>query len=206
MVIPFSFLGGLHDSKPFDVSVYCGTSKRSNLQGFLGDFIREYNELRRNGLQCDGQNYGIKMHCLICDAQARSFLKCIICPTGFSCCERCVARGEKFEFRLIIVPIDAQLRDDQSFRLQTDTGHHWAVTPFILLSGLDLIADFVLDPIHLIFLAVVKTLIVSIWMGPLPHCWSANEKKRVSEMILYVRQFYIYYSFTEFLSFLLYSG
>ena len=57
-------------------------------------------------------------------------------------------------------------------------------------------------------------------MGPLPHCWSADEKKRVSKIIMYLRQFYpceydrkgrilegiIYWMANEFLPFLFYSG
>ena len=208
------------DTKPFIVSVFCGRSKPASLQGFLGDFIREFNELHCNGVKWDGKIFGIKISCLICDAQARSFLKCIISPTGFSCCERCIERGVKFENRLIIIAIDAQLRDDHSFRAKTDTHHHKGETPFILLNGLDLIADFVLDPMHLIFLGVVRRMIVGIWMGPLPHCWSADEKNRFSENIMYLRQFYPfeynrkgriledikYWKATEFLSFVFYSG
>jgi hypothetical protein len=61
---------------------------------------------------------------------------------------------------------------------------------------------------------------VGILMGPLPHCWSADEMKRVSENIMYLRQFnpckynrkgrilkdIKYWKATEFLSFVFYSG
>jgi len=36
------------DTKPFIVSVFCGRSKPASLQGFLGDFIREFNDLHSN--------------------------------------------------------------------------------------------------------------------------------------------------------------
>lgn len=73
---------------------------------------------------------------------------------------------------------------------------------------------------HLVYLGVMKRLFSHIWLGTLPHCWSAEERKLVSSLLTsfvssYPKEYkrkgrgledIKYWESVEFLSFLLYSG
>ena len=82
-----------NDQKPFVISCYFGTGKPPSLKEFVQPFIDEYNKLRENGVEIQGGKYNILLKCVICDAQARSFCKCIIAANGEFACERCECKG-----------------------------------------------------------------------------------------------------------------
>jgi hypothetical protein len=48
----------------------------------------------RGGLIVDQKTKTIKIYSFVCDAPARSFIKGIKYPTGYSSCEKCTVHGE----------------------------------------------------------------------------------------------------------------
>lgn len=85
-------LGSLTDKtcEPFIISVYFGAeSKLSTLQQFLEEFIREMEKLSVNGFEFNGHVYDVSIRNFICDAPARSFVKCTIGHNGLFSCEKC---------------------------------------------------------------------------------------------------------------------
>lgn len=97
-------LGSLADKiyEPFIISVYFGAhSKPSTLEQFLEKFIEEMEELSTNGYEFNDHVYVVSIHNFICDAPARSFLKCIVGHNGLFSCEKCEVEGEWYHNRMI---------------------------------------------------------------------------------------------------------
>ncbi|XP_064470742.1 uncharacterized protein LOC135385384 [Ornithodoros turicata] len=154
---------GCSMKEPFLISVYCGTGKPPDLQAFLGPFIEEVQDLTRSGLHYKGRHISVKLSAIICDAVARSYLKCIKSHNGYYGCERCTQKGVHCENRLLFLDLDSALHTDASFREQLCSLHHTGVSPFLELD-IDMIAVFPLDYMHLLCLGVMKRL-MHIWTG-----------------------------------------
>lgn len=84
------------ESLPFPIAVYCSVDEAERIDDYLKDFISEMKELETSGFHCDidKKTYKANLGAIICDAPARSFIKCIKTHNGYHCCERCVQRGE----------------------------------------------------------------------------------------------------------------
>lgn len=65
--------------------------------------------------------------------------------------------------------------------------HHKGKSPFLSIEGFDMIHGFPLDPMHLVYLGVMRRLLVHIWLGPLPHNFSAEQKKLMSTYLIGLR-------------------
>ena len=204
-------------SDPFPVGVFLGESKPSNLNDYLKEFIEEV-VLLKDGYYFKGVNYSVTIHCFICDAPARQFLKCIISHTGYNSCERCMQCG--FYDQTIVFPeIDSPLRTDENFSSMTDGDHHKGVSPLTKLD-IGLVTQFVLDPMHLIYLGVTRKLL-HLWLkGPLPTRIGLQCKEKISTKLVELSKFmpmefsrkprslnYLdRYKATEYRAFLLYTG
>ncbi|XP_011298410.1 uncharacterized protein [Fopius arisanus] len=157
--------------KPFPVAIYSARHKPTDVHKYLEKFINEVNELQANGLLIDGQMFNICIKSFICDRPARALLKSMKGHGGYWACERCEVRGERVE-RRIIYPIDdsAAERTDESFRQQTNAGHHIGESPLLAIQPpIDMVSTFVLDFMHLVCLGVMKKLL---------FYWVNNSSKR----------------------------
>lgn len=152
--------------EPFPVAVYAGNDKPYNLEQYLGEFIKEMNELLLNGIIIDGQKLDVHIHCFICDTPARAFVKCVKNHGGYYACERCTVQGERYQNRTTYASTTCEERSDRSFRNQENPEHHRAVTPLIsIILGLNLVLQFVLDFMHLCCLGIMKKMLVEFWLG-----------------------------------------
>ncbi|XP_065640505.1 uncharacterized protein LOC136073076 [Hydra vulgaris] len=88
--------------KPFVVAIYCGMSKPSSVDEFLGDFVLNANNLIKYGLYVNGKHINIKIRAFICDAPARAFIKCIAGHTSKNGCERCTSVGIIYHRRIVL--------------------------------------------------------------------------------------------------------
>ena len=77
------------DVPPFVVAVYCGFTKPADITEYLADFVKECKTLISNGIVLDGVHFNIVIHSFVCDAPARSFLKCVKSHNAYFGCERC---------------------------------------------------------------------------------------------------------------------
>jgi hypothetical protein len=93
------------------------------------------------------KNYIIKIHSIICDAPARSFLKCIKSHAGYSSCEKCTVTGRYVLGRVILNSISEPRRSDESFLRQLDKDHHITISPLTELP-IGLVTNFPLDYMH----------------------------------------------------------
>jgi len=77
--------------QPFVVALYYGSSKPDPFEEFLEDFLEELQPLIQNGVSFQNLIHTVTVKAIICDAQARSFLKSIKSHNSLHGCERCVA-------------------------------------------------------------------------------------------------------------------
>ena len=197
---------------PFVVAVYCGSSKPADLADYLKEFVNECTDLLLHGIVIDGSTFQIKVHSFVCDAPARSFLKGIKSHNAYSGCERCHVVGQYVNNRMLFLDIDAQPRTDDSFKSMVDEEHHLQLSPLAQLP-IGMVSQFVLDPMHLLYLRVMRRLL---------YCWLKGSRcsSEISERLTCIRK-YIPCEFarrtpsvaeldrwkaTEFRLFLLYCG
>ena len=164
---------GAIDSSPFAISVYCGKSKPPNPIEFLSPFLNEFIYLISNGLHISNKLYTVK-------------LVAIVGHTGYGASERCCQKGTRVKKRQVFHNLSFDLRND-SFRKQKVKMHHKGKSLFLSIGGFDMIRGFPLDPMHLVYLDVMRRLLVHILLGPLPHSFSAEQKKLMSTYLIELR-------------------
>ncbi|ODM97414.1 hypothetical protein Ocin01_09266 [Orchesella cincta] len=123
--------------KPQVAGIFCGETKPSDIKQFMSEFVSEMLTLEKEGLLVNGQTFNVRISCVIADAPARSFVKCIKGHTAYHGCERCIDEGE-WQKRIIYSVYSSKLRTDKGFIIQEDKDHHVGVMRklvFLWLSG-----------------------------------------------------------------------
>ena len=117
-------------SKPFVVGIYSGKKKPKKLDEFLYDFVEDLRTLLFHGIVLDNVQRTIEVHCFVCDAPARSYIKNVKLYSG---CEKCEQEGEYIAGKVTFPLTSARLRTDDSFRQMTDDEHHHGPSPLTTL-------------------------------------------------------------------------
>lgn len=152
----------------FEIGLYGGYKKPADIAEFLCDFVSETKQLEDDGITLGGVTYSFAIHSIVCDAPARSYIKCVKPHNSYSSCERCTEVGKWVSGRVTFPTTDKPLRTDHSFRNMTDEDHHVGKSPLTALS-IDMITQFPLDEMHLVYLGVVRRLIIYWLRGPIEY-------------------------------------
>ena len=171
---------------PFVVGLFSGNTKPP--VWFLNDFIHELQQLMKCGMIINGNHVQVKVHSFVCDAPARAFIKCTKLHSGYSSCDRCDQHGE-WCGKVVFASAEGTRRTNESFRNQTDDGHHLQniVSPLTSLD-IDMISHFPLDPMHLLHLGVMRRLLLAWLRGPLTVRWPARVVSDLSAYFLSLRK------------------
>ncbi|KAL3218934.1 hypothetical protein MRX96_050586 [Rhipicephalus microplus] len=145
-------------SPPFVVSVYSGAGKPPCLEDYLRPFVQEVTKLTSEGFSIGDIHVHVRIEAMVCDAPARSYIKCIVGHTGYYACERCIQKGKHVENRVTFPRLHAPARTDASFRSQENKRHHTAASPFLSLD-VDMVAFFPTEYMHLVCLGVMRRLL-----------------------------------------------
>lgn len=208
-----------NDKTPFLISVFCGTSKPKPLASFLEEFIEELSLLLKNGFDFNDIHYGVTVHCFVCDAPARSYLKCIKSHGGYSSCEKCTESGDYFNGRVILRNVNAHLRNDDTFKSKQDEDHHVGDSPLLQLN-IGLVTSFSIDYMHNVCLGVTRKLLQCWINGGFKVRLSANAVRTLSDNMIALNDYIpkeinrkprpltevARFKATEFRTFLLYLG
>lgn len=65
----------IKSNKVFIICLYYGKRKPNNLEEYLSDFITEYMEIERDGIEFLGKHLTVTIDSIICYAPARAFIK-----------------------------------------------------------------------------------------------------------------------------------
>lgn len=104
---------------PFIIAIYFGRKDLQDLNTFLQEYVNEVQHLFNNGYVFNNNRYPFQIRHYICDASARSFVKCCISHCGYASCEKCTVVGEWIEDKMTYIKIDEAPRTDYSFLQQT---------------------------------------------------------------------------------------
>ena len=160
-------ISNLEFQRVFLIGLWQGESKPSNVNEFLREFIEEAKKLSDEGFTFRGKRIRFQIVLYICDAPARSFLKCIKSHTGFFGCPYCIQEGE-YHGRTVFLETDSRLRTDFSFRQRVQEEHHLG-DPDLEKLNCDMVLDFPNFPQHLIDLGVTRKMMRKWIVGPRPH-------------------------------------
>ena len=159
LVTNFNFLS-ISGCKPFTVALYHGTSKPSNLDEFLEDFLNEYLQLTTDNFHFENIVYIVKIKAFVCDAPARQFLKCIKAHNGYHGCERCDTEGVYISNQMTFHEQGAP-RTDAAFQNYDYVGMHQNELSCLVNHGFDCIRQFLTAlPSFIHFICIVNSFII----------------------------------------------
>lgn len=140
-----------YKSGPFVIALYSGKSKPTSVDDYLQDFISEMKLVLSTGLTYNVKKYKLVLGAAICDAPARSFVKCVKGRAGYNACERCIQSGVYVDGQMTFPELNARERNDNEFldRSPSSEDHHTGVSPFVHL-GIGCVSSFPLDYMHLV--------------------------------------------------------
>ena len=172
-------LCSFHTFKPFIVALFCGKAKPHPLDAYLADFIQELQQLQQNGITYNHTTFAVSIRAIICDAPARSFLKCVKGHSGYDSCERCTIHGT-WKGRVVFNSEDTFAgRTDQEFSQMHYNLHQTGRSPLID-ANISCVGGFPLDYMHLVCLGVMKRLLSFLKQGPNDCRLSARQKTEIS--------------------------
>lgn len=150
-------------SSPLVAGAFHGQKKPASVLQFLEPFVTEYNKLHHEGFLFLNRRYTVTIRAIICDSPARAFVKAIKYHNGRFGCSKCTQEGDYENYRLLFKDTNAPLRTDDAFANHTDEDHHTGVSPFEA-AGISMVTQFPLDPMHLVYLGVMKKMI-GLWIN-----------------------------------------
>lgn len=148
--------------KPFIIGLFTGKGKPEPLDLYLQDMIKELNDIIKNNVQIDHKLFKITIRSLICDAPARAFVKCCVNHNSRHGCEKCNVEGKYINHTMSFPCISGPLRTKETFKEQMHEEHHKGISPLLHLD-LDLVNQVPLDPMHLVYLGIMRKLL-TIWI------------------------------------------
>lgn len=149
-------------SSPFIIGIYHGEKKPVNVNAFLEDFVKEYVDLKRNGLNFQNVQIEINIRAFICDAPAKSFITLTKGHNAYFGCGKCITEGDYIDNRMSFRETGALLRKDDDFLRKIQNEHHRGVSILEKLP-IGMVTSFPLDYMHLVCLGVTKKLI-NLWI------------------------------------------
>jgi hypothetical protein len=150
------------DTSPFVIGIYFGNSKPQSAVNFLMDFVIEAKSLCSTGLLLEQGTVKVKLHSLICDAPARSYILNVKGHTGYFGCGKCTQEGSSHKRRVVFSASRGNLRTDSGFRELAQEEHHLGGTIFSELP-INLVTQVPFEYMHLVCLGVTRKLI-NLWL------------------------------------------
>lgn len=158
-------IDNIEGQKPFVVAVFGGRGKPLPVETYLGNFVNEMNDLLATGIKFNDKQLNMVISLFSCDAPARAFLKQIKGHTSKNGCERCTQQTV-YENKRHFYPVGmaAQNRHDADFSRDNEENNHIKGFSPLLSLHIGLVTQFVLDPMHLVYLGVTKRLLQNYWV------------------------------------------
>ena len=180
----WSILGSFYESYVFVIALFSGISKPDNVNDFLVDFVAEANELINGFISLGNKQIKIGIRSFICDASARSFVKCIIGHNGYFSCERCIIKGTWNSRITFNDKVLHPQRSEEDFQKYSYEDHQVNQSPLVNIEGFPCIKGFPLDYMHLICLGVMKRILVFLRQGPRQCRLSVQQLKEISYRLI----------------------
>lgn len=138
-----------------------GSNKMPCVNEFLDLFVDELSVFQEVGMIIQEVSVEVKINAFVCDAPARSDLKCIVGHSGYFSCERCTQKGTYVGGHVAHLETNSLLRTDEEFLNKTDANHHRpGELSCIHKLGIGLVSSFPLDYMHLVCIGITKRLLL----------------------------------------------
>lgn len=157
------------ESDVFAVGIYGGRNKPDCFNSYLNEFVLELKDLVMNGFNSKGVAINVAINGFIMDAPASASVLYIAPYNAYYGCRKCETKG-KWEGKVTFPELDANLRNDVTFRVNSEkVEKHHSGTSILQSLPIDMVADIPLDPMHLLYLGVMKKLI-GLWINRKKGC------------------------------------
>ena len=166
----------------FLIALFYGKTKPDSVDDFLGDFLKELEKLKDDGVPFEGRHLKVELKCFCCDAPARCFLKCIVGHTAYFACKRCIVEGTWNGRVIFNSDIDAPVRTDTKFSKHDYDIHQKSKAPLIN-AGVSCVRQFCLDYMHLVCLGVTRRIINYLRKGPWKCKLSSQQLSLISSRL-----------------------
>jgi hypothetical protein len=138
---------------------FFGSGKSGDFCSFLTPFVNEMLEIQKEFTFRD-QKINVNVRASVLDYPAKAATLGIKSFNAEASCSKCTIRGNHSNFIMSFASDNLKnisLRTDSDFRLRTDPNHHRYLSPIEKLD-IDLIDQIANEPMHLIYLGVMKQL------------------------------------------------
>lgn len=117
--------------------------------------------LTREKYVSGNREYEFNIRCFVCDAPAKSFVKCVVGHNSYYGCCECKVEGVYFKNRVTYMETNAELRSDTDFGQNNFDDHIKEESILHKELNCGMVSKFPLDYMHLICHGVVKQMIIS---------------------------------------------
>jgi hypothetical protein len=153
----------------------------------MNDTLEEMSRLIDNGITFNGKQISVSLRSIVCDAPARAMVLATKLFNGYYGCERCSQKGEWYGRVTYQDTENLVLRTNESFRLQTQKGHHQGLSPLTLLRTMDMVKDVSIDYMHQACLGTMRRLLVTWTSGSRATRLSTGQVAQISEKLVALR-------------------
>ncbi|XP_038554925.1 uncharacterized protein LOC119888442 [Micropterus salmoides] len=178
-----------YTKKPMLIGLFCGTSKPNSLAEYLHNLVQELKMLK-SGFLFKQKTFFVNVVSVVCDTPARAFIRGVKSHTGYHGCDKCHQTGVRKSNRMTFPEVNARRRTDDSFRQAVDEEHHIHHSPLADV-GIDMVACFPYDYMHLVCLGVMRRLL-DLWIsttGPLRCRISSSIASMVTDRLLALKNY-----------------
>lgn len=139
----------------FMVSLFCGIGK-PDLTKFITPFVDEVARLQKDGFVYKSLKFVISKILFICDIPAKSFVQCTKGHSGYDSCQYCRQHGKIVMNRMTFPLVKCEDRTNEAYANMQENNQ---LVRSPLLRICSFVSDFPLDPMHAVYLGVVRKLI-----------------------------------------------
>jgi len=160
----------IQTSHVFVIGVYHGHSKPNDANTFLQPFLDEMIDLTNNGFYFNDIYYTVNIHCIICDAPAKSFITKTKGHTGYNSCSKCCQEGEFLCNRICFPEVQNNiLKTDDGFLRQEYDDYHQGISILLSIPNFKPVSQIPFDYMHLVCIGVFKK-VMNMWLNGKPEC------------------------------------
>ncbi|CAI6377101.1 unnamed protein product [Macrosiphum euphorbiae] len=160
----------IQTSHVFVIGIYHGLSKPNDANTFLQYFVDEMTDLTNNGIYFNNIYYKVNIHCIICDAPAKSFITKTKGHTGYNSCSKCCQEGEFLYNRICFPEVRNNiLKTDDGFSKQEYDDYHQGISILLSIPNFKPVSQIPFDYMHLVCIGVFKK-VMSMWVSGKPEC------------------------------------
>ncbi|KAJ8677929.1 hypothetical protein QAD02_013716 [Eretmocerus hayati] len=202
------------------IGVYAGESKPKDANEFLRKFVNEAIEVVNSGLTFNNAEYIVIIHALVCDTPAKSFILKVKGHMGYFSCTKCEIEGDHIDSVCFPGPAATPRTDEKFKNNEYQEDYQQGETVLNEIPKLGLVSGFPLDPMHLVFIGIMKKLLLILMFVTSVYKVSAKKVDEISKRLKVMKnyipsefarktralKFVHFYKATELRQFLLYSG